>query len=334
MEKLLVTHIDLDGVGCAVLATLYQDMLGVTKIDMRDYGFEKDTELMQWYKSFPSVMFADLSMPESDAEAFSKSVPDVRYFDHHLSAEWLSHKEGSVYSTEKCGTRLMWEGLIKPNLKRYPPSVERFVHLVDTYDCWHEDSPDWHEAVSLNFLMYAKPYRNYDVDKTPYLQTEVFISHLVDKLTKDKTTFKFDENERKEIDASWDRLKWVHDKALDNLDIREDSKGKVFGLTSASSKISLVCSMLLHENPAMDYLICVNTFRGVNGKLSFRTKREGFDLNTIGIANGHEQACGGMLTPENAVAFMKNHKLTFRYKDDPVFDVDNPDTWTVEVAQK
>ena len=76
--------------------------------------------------------------------------------------------------------------------------------------------------------------------------------------------------------------------------------------------------------------MCLNLYRGLNGKLSFRTTRDDLDLNDIICCAGHAKAAGGTVVPELAEKFWNDNSLCWAYKDMETIDVDRPSTWLVK----
>lgn len=331
MSTILISHIDLDGMGPIILRELFNQYLHIDEVDCRDYGFESNTTLLEHYKTFDKILFTDISVPQEVAEELSKTS-EVVFMDHHLPARWLENRPGSFYSEDECGTSLFWNHYVKPRIRRYNPVVDRVVELIDTYDCWKDTSPLWDDAVSLNYVMYSSRFHVYG-DKTPLAECSRFVDHMVRKIRENTTgTWEWDDGEQEIIELQKCRLGSLYTRCMDNIDVREDSAGRVFGVIQASSKISLVCSMILKNNPAFDYLVCVNSFNGVNGKISYRT-RDRFDLNTIGMAHGHASAAAGTVTPDLALRLLSEHELTPRYGNDPLYDEKDMESYFSKVTQ-
>lgn len=312
--KLLVTHIDLDGAGVLVLESMFHDVLGFGKVICRDYGFEGDPETVELMDRYDEIVFADISVPKESADGMRAKGKVVRFFDHHDSASWLSDDPMSLYDDKRCGTILFWDGYVKPLVRRYSMMLGKFMHLVDVYDRWVEDSPDWHDAVSLGFLMYSPMLHNWNTDDK-YMAIKPFVDHWADRIRNMGSEWAFSDKEIAVITNSFSRLDEAYDDSIRHLDSRVDGKNRLFGVFSASSKISLVCSRILDNYPAYDYVVCVSSYKGVSGKLSLRTKRDDVDLTEIKCANGHKKACGGQVTSDDAVRFLNEHDRVLRYND-------------------
>ena len=70
---------DTDGYGGTILAKYFNEWLNFDEFMTLDYGFEKDSELINYMKTFDLVVIADLTFPEEVASQF----PNLIVFDHH-----------------------------------------------------------------------------------------------------------------------------------------------------------------------------------------------------------------------------------------------------------
>lgn len=316
-NKILVSHSDLDGIGAIFIGWYYREKLGFDDFLSEDYGFEQDKDKMDLLKSYRTVVFADLSIPEEYHNQLIEAGVDVSYYDHHSSAEYLQGYDKMTFDLDKCGTMLFWEFYVKPRIKRFPPIVEEFVTLVDTYDIWRQESELWQTAKNLNSVLYG--IRDYG-SKSFFESYEPFFNLMTTKF-KHFTHWRETDLERRLIERAEKREQDVYDKARETMSIRLDSKGKAFGVFAVPSKISLVASRILLEEPELDYLVIVNTWGGITGRLSFRSKN-GFNCNSLGAANGHDCAAGGEILPDLAKEFLEDPSLAFTYEED--FDPENP----------
>ena len=296
-----MSHIDLDGLG-SVLVYLYFKNRNIPGMDfdtymLLDYGWETIPENISYIASFDEVVMADISAPKEYIDQIRAKGTQVKIFDHHLAAEWLKDDPDSVWDQERSGTRIFWEEYASKILKRYPLVIKQFVYLVDAYDCWREDSPLWEDAKGLNAVLYG--LKNFTAGNEIDSNQE-FIETMLRKFDLFPNEWTWLPKERRIIQESLRRELELYDQAVKSMKIRIDTKGRAFGVIASGSKISLTCSRILKENPAMDYLICVNSFRGINGKLSFRTKRGDFDLNSLAGVHGHAVAAGAQVLPEFA----------------------------------
>lgn len=261
--------------------------------------------------TFDEIVIADLSMKESVAEELKNKGIHLIFFDHHESATWLENEKGSLYNMEFCGTHLFWNNYVKKYIEDYPKIIDEFVYLINIYDLWKQDDKDWIRAKHLNDVLYG--IKNYQKDSN-FEKMEPFF-HLVEKKIEHLDKWIETSQEERLIKRSEDREQEMYNKAMKNMVIRQDKKGKFFGTFALVSKISLVCSRILEEQPNLDYVVCFNTWGGLSGKLSFRSK-EKFNCNDLGIANGHDGAAGGKITIDMAMKMMEDPNLVFTYNED------------------
>ena len=302
MKRILCVHTDLDGLGSVLIYLYFKEKRVIPGMDFDtymiiDYGWEQIPENIDYMTSFEEVIMADISAPKEYIDQIRARGTRVRIFDHHLSSEWLKDDSDSVWDKERSGTRIFWEEYARPLVRRYPLALKQFIYLVDAYDSWREDSPLWSEAKDLNSVMYG--LKNYNAGNEIDSNKD-FIETTLRKLDLFPNEWTWLPKEKKIIQDSLKREQDLYNKAMEEIKIRVDRKERIFGLITLGSKISLVSSKILADNLAMDYLICINSFHGINGKLSFRTRRKDFDLNCFAGVHGHAQAAGAKVTPEMA----------------------------------
>jgi len=309
-RKLLVSHVDLDGHACIAIARFFNEKLKFTSMMSEDYSFEEDEEKWNYMKTFNTVIFSDLSMPKEKVEELRSFDIHVEIYDHHSKADWLKDDKDSSFDLERCGTKIFWQDYICPKIGRYPAIIDEFVELVDTYDLWKQDSPLWEKAKNLNNILMG--LKNWD-EKDPIQATQAFYD-LFNKKIQNQKHWEETRQELEIIKKANRREEEVYKKSMTLIQIRVDSRGKTFGVFPITSKISLVCSRILQEEENLDYVVAFNTWGGLNGKLSFRS-RNGFNCNDIGIANGHDAAAGGQISTEDSFKFLEKKNLAFAYKD-------------------
>jgi len=311
IKKLFVSHSDLDGAGCLAIARHFNDKLKFTAMISRDYDFELDEEDFEYMKTFNEIIIADLSIKEEKTKELRELGIIVRFFDHHESAVWLKDEKDSSYNLDYCGTYLFWNDYVKKFISRYPLIIDEFVSLVNVYDLWKQEDELWERAKNLNSVLYG--VKNYSAGSNYYKMLPFFelfeqkISHLTEWTETRKEKLLVAKSNKREQD--------MYEKAVKNMTIREDKKGKLFGTFALVSKISVVCSRILQEQENLDYIVCFNTWGGLTGKLSFRSQ-EGFNCNDLGSAHGHDCAAGGRISPDMAIKVMENMDYVFTYNED------------------
>lgn len=309
-RKLLISHCDLDGHGGIALAKYFNSILKFDVIISGDYGIEEDSEQWNFFKTFNTIIFSDLSIPKERVEELRNEDIHVEFYDHHSKADWLSEDKDSSFDLERCGTKIFWQDYIQPRIGRYPTIIDEFVELVDTYDLWKQDSPLWEKAKNLNnVLMGLKDWNVAD----QLLSTKAFYD-LFNKKVENMKHWEETRQELEIIERANKKEEEVYQKSKKLMQIRIDSKGKVFGIFPIASKISVICSRILQEEENLDYVVAFNTWGGLSGKLSFRS-RNGFNCNDIGVANGHDAAAGGQISIEDSFKFLEKKNLAFTYKD-------------------
>ena len=299
MRRLLIGHCDLDGWGSILIHLFFKDRypeLDFTNYMIVDYGWEQVKENISYVCSFSEVIMADMSAPKEVVDLIRSRGTKVTIYDHHLSSEWLKEDPESIWDKERCGTKIFWEEYALKYISRYPKIVQEFVDLVDTYDCWREDSPLWQEAKNLNSVLYS--FRDYNATNE-IDANRTFVLQVLRKFSV-FPNWTWTEREKELINKSNERENQVYEESLSTMRVRVDKKNRLFGIITIGSKISIVCARILKDNPALDYVICINSFRGISGKLSFRTQRDDFDLNSLAGVHGHPKAAGGTVTPELA----------------------------------
>lgn len=323
---ILLTHTDLDGMGNLILGRLFQKKLGIDDFLSVDYGFEEKPEILERLLSYDKVIITDLSPSETFFKKLKEKCTEVRGYDHHETSSYFSAYEGCVYDSSRCGTKIFWEEYVKNIVKRYPSMLKDFIDRVNTYDMWKENSPLWEDAVGLNSVLYAM--KNYQIRDNEVASNDVFVTLTLRKIAESgRDDWFWTERESRLIQIGKEKEERAYQKAKEEMQIRVDQKDRNFGIIKLSTKISLVCSRILREKSGLDYIICINTFGGITGKLSIRTRDDKFNLNDLAMAHGHPASAGAVISPEKAIEFWDNEEMLPIYKDDPRYTENNSDSW-------
>lgn len=148
----LVSHVDLDGYGCAILARRYlkdlkaeyhvnYDELAVTLMDI-----PRDVHLY----------LTDLSIPENLA-GLIEEFSDVTIIDHHVSTYWVRKRysaSGRIdfkVTKRRCATYLFGEYLVEHRMATMCEWLGSWMELVDDYDRYVKK---YDESDRLNSLLY------------------------------------------------------------------------------------------------------------------------------------------------------------------------------------
>ncbi len=139
---ILITHIDLDGAGCEVVARFFYPEL--TAVYHLDYD-TVDKELRKITNDpRENLIFADIAMTTETASWLDSAYAGrVELFDHHKTAmESLGNYPWAHFDLSVSGTKLLFNTLrARMPEKQIPEALSKFVFYVNDYDLWiHESS--------------------------------------------------------------------------------------------------------------------------------------------------------------------------------------------------
>jgi len=291
MYKLL-SHTDLDGVGCGVLARLaFGDQVKIRYNSIASLNRE-----VEWFlendERNTHLFITDLSVNEENEkrlEEFYKEGGIVQLLDHHKTAlhfneyEWghvvVEDDEGNLAS----GTSLFYEYLIKNELIQTSNAVNKFVELVRQYDTWEWEKNNNQEAHRLNALFFL-------------ISIDEFEEKMVNRLQNNDHFF-FDEFEQKILDMEEDKVeRYIRRKRRELVQASIDDY--LAGIVYAESYHSELGNELGKEYPHLDYIVMLN----MGGKrISLRTIHDHIDVSEVAGrygGGGHAKAAGCSLTNE------------------------------------
>ncbi|ADF40579.1 oligoribonuclease [Priestia megaterium] len=306
MYKLL-SHTDLDGVGCGVLAKLaFGD-----RIKIRYNSIASLNREVEWFleneERNTHLFITDLSVNEENEkrlEEFYQTGGKVQLLDHHKTAlhfneyEWghvvVEDNEGSLAS----GTSLFYEYLIENELIQTSNAVDEFVELVRQYDTWEWEKNNNQEAHRLNALFFL-------------ISIDEFEEKMVNRL-QNSDHFFFDEFEQKILDMEEDKVeRYIRRKRRELVQTSIDDY--LAGIVYAESYHSELGNELGKEYPHLDYIAMLN----MGGKrISLRTIHDHVDVSEVAGhygGGGHAKAAGCSLTNE-----AYNQFVTDTFHLDPV----------------
>ena len=306
MYKLL-SHTDLDGVGCGILAKLaFGD-----RIKIRYNSIASLNREVEWFleneERNTHLFITDLSVNEENEkrlEEFYQTGGKVQLLDHHKTAlhfneyEWghvvVEDNEGSLAS----GTSLFYEYLIENELIQTSNAIDEFVELVRQYDTWEWEKNNNQEAHRLNALFFL-------------ISIDEFEEKMVNRL-QNSDHFFFDEFEQKILDMEEDKVeRYIRRKRRE---LVQTSIGDYLaGIVYAESYHSELGNELGKEYPHLDYIAMLN----MGGKrISLRTIHDHVDVSEVAGhygGGGHAKAAGCSLTNE-----AYNQFVTDTFHLDPV----------------
>jgi len=292
MYKLL-SHNDLDGVGCGILAKLaFGDQVKVRYNSVAGLDREVEWFLENDNKGETFLLITDLSVSERNEkklEAFYRATGKVQLIDHHKTAMHFNHYDwGRVVVEDEAGklcsaTSLFYEYLIVHQLMEPSKAISDFVELVRQYDTWEWEKNNNNQAQRLNALFYL-------------VSMDEFEEKMINRL-KTSEHFSFDEFEKKLLAMEDDKIeRYIRRKKRE---LVQYQIGEHFaGIVYAESYHSELGNELGKDYPHLDYIAIVN----MGGKrLGFRTIHDHTDVSEVAGqfgGGGHAKASGCSLTRE------------------------------------
>ncbi|MFJ7732696.1 DHH family phosphoesterase [Lysinibacillus sp. NPDC097231] len=307
MYKLL-SHNDLDGVGCGILAKLaFEDQAkvrynSISSLDREiEYFLEHDQQDM-------FLFITDLSPSEENEKRlndFYNATGNVQLLDHHKTANHLNDYQWAKVLVEdekgclNSATSLFYKYLVTHGLLEKTNVITEFVELVRQYDTWEWEKNNNQQAHRLNTLFFL-------------VSIEEFEEKMLERL-KTSEHFDFDEFEMKILNMEEDKIeRYIRRKRRE---LVQTAMGEYFvGVVYAESYHSELGNELGKENVHLDFIAILN----MGGKkISFRTIHNHIDVSAIAEdfgGGGHQKAAGCTLTD---VAYEQFVAQTFHIKPIP-----------------
>lgn len=281
----LITHNDLDGIGCEVVFKL----LYGNEVDVLSLGYDKVNNIVEQsleelrLGTYEKLFITDLSISEELAKIIDKEGLKVQLLDHHPSAIHLNEYPFAQViinlsnGLKNSGTYLSFVNLMDDliNKELHNESLEDFVELVRQYDTW-----EWkeifknEEAKRLNDLLYI-------------LGREKFVDNMIHRIKNNEILF----SETDEL------ILEIKQKEIDNyINIKEkgliikDFKLYKIGIIIADSYTSELGNILCERHEELDFIAIIK-----QGAVSLRTVKD--DINLTDVAKqfgggGHPKASG------------------------------------------
>lgn len=307
---LLITHTDLDGIGCSILVQRYFENFDIMCLN---YNEMADKILLAWrtFREYDKVIISDLSIPYDIATMFITLTDNVVFIDHHMSSlKYANCFPESLIMTEykgvpTCGTDLLSIYLCDTYNITLQPQEIQFIKLVRSWDTWAwVDEDDGYIACQLNDLLSLKSRNE-------------FITDCLEQLEKYDTFPEFST-----IDAA---LLAIHEKrranyiqSSSNRITFKDIGGYTCGIVFADEFVSILGNSLCTNNEHIDIAVMVSMkYRSI----SFRTIRDDIDLSEFASkyfgGGGHRKAAGAELSDKTImkiinIATRSRPKFSFR----------------------
>lgn len=301
-DWIIITHSDLDGVGCAVLL---KALTRKKKIFIQyASNYTKANELVKEAISeshWEKIFITDLSVPEDTAQLIDETNKyRVVLLDHHPGIEHLDKYEWATVKPCKsgdvnghCGTSLVYEyckehfsDVIEQHLHYATETIEKLVETIRRYDLWL-----WKTAYNDQFAKDLNDYLGI-VGFIDFLDTmcEVILDDF--KPILDDSDYNLLKYRQREIDN------YIKGK-IRRVDIREIDGYRV-GCIIADRNLSELGNRMMEEIDDIDLTLMINIERGTVSMRSLEEK----NVNCTNIAKkwfgggGHPLSSGGELPLE------------------------------------
>ncbi|MBW8348777.1 oligoribonuclease [Bacillus sp. IITD106] len=291
MYKLL-SHNDLDGVGCGILAKLAFGKEVKVRYNSVS-GLDREVEWFFDNENKDTFLFiTDLSVNEENEkrlDEFYQRGGRVQLLDHHKTSDHFNQYDwGSVVVEDEDGkltsaTSLFYEYLVAHQLMESSSAVEEFVELVRQYDTWEWERNENHQAHRLNALFFL-------------VSIEEFEEKMIHRL-KTSDHFDFSEFEAKILEMEEHKIERYISRKKREI-VQTEVGGLYAGVVYAESYHSELGNELGKEFPHLDYIAILN----MGGKrMGFRTIHDHVDVSEIAShfgGGGHAKASGCSLVDE------------------------------------
>ena len=268
MNRIVITHADLDGVGCAfLLARCFpvDNLKFVTR-------HSELHDLIIALKDVPpsEVWITDLSIHKKTAKLLANTHHDINYVDHHNTSVYLKDMYDWAFVDTGCSATLsLWRIL---SSKFELQDFEGLITTIDDYDCYgYEANEPSIPAQHLNALQLILG---------PFLML---------KRLHNKPSPKITDNEAQFIAASIYKdeqyIQNVHDP------IEATSSAGKFLLVCCERCTSKIGNLLLHDNPDVEFIVLPN----YNTRTIGLRGRGDFNLSLLAKyfnGGGHPKAAG------------------------------------------
>lgn len=300
MYKLL-SHNDLDGVGCGILATLaFGEDVDIRYNSISSLNEEVKKFLADEAQHEKELWVTDLAVNEENEAAISNFIQSggkVRLVDHHKTSEhlnahdwaWIATKEED--GTPTSATSMLYDVLVKEGHLEKTKAVNEFVELVRQYDTWEWEKRNNEAAKQLNALLFLQ-------------SIEEFADEMIQRL-QHNDTFVFSDLEEKLLQVQdAQTARYIRKKRKQVVPVKIDTY--LAGVVHAESYLSELGNDLGKTFPHLDLIVMI--MMGTK-RLSLRTIHDDVDVSAIAGnygGGGHQKASGASLTDDAFELFVKN----------------------------
>ena len=277
----LITHSDLDGIGCEILFKyIHGDKAEVTIAETYNVNEIVESALDDLEnKKYTKLFITDLSINEKLAKRINDNDMNVTLLDHHPSAEFLNkYKFANVIIEsgrgKECGTRLLASHYCE-YLQHASFELVKFIELVRQYDTW-----EWKEkynnidAKKLNDLLYI-------------LGREKFVNLILQKLRNNEDLF--DETINLVLELKQNEIDNYINTKEKNL-IVKNVLGYTVGIIICDMFSSELGNVLSERHPELDFIAIIK-----QNSVGLRCVKDEINLTEIAKhfnGGGHKKASG------------------------------------------
>lgn len=294
----LFTHLDLDGVGCAVLARLtFGKNVEITYCNYDEVDSLVREYISEMNKEHDTCFITDIGIKDDLASMINLEYKNnFKLFDHHKTALDLNKYDWCTVETENKETGSMTSGteLFSKYLvdhKYLEVDVSDFVRIVTDYDTWRWSTLGKEGQVSK------------DVNDLLYLYgREIFETWCMRCIDSGKFPH-FDEESSLMLTFNKNEIeKYIKEK--DKTIIVNCNREYMYGVVFADKYISELGNELCKLNKELDYIVIVNMS---TRSVSYRTIKDNIDVGMIAKEHGgggHPKAAGAKIKFDNILNFL------------------------------
>lgn len=294
----LFTHLDLDGVGCAVLARLtFGKNVEITYCNYDEVDSLVKEYISEMNKEHDTCFITDIGIKDDLASMINLEYKNnFRLFDHHKTALDLNKHDWCTVKTENKETGSMTSGteLFSKYLvghKYLDTDVSDFVRIVTDYDTWRWSTLGKEGQVSkdVNDLLYLYGRERFETWCMRCIESGKF-PHFDEESS---LMLAFNKNEIE---------KYIKEK--DKTIIVSCNREYMYGIVFADKYISELGNELCKLNKELDYIVIVNMS---TRSVSYRTIKDNIDVGMIAKEHGgggHPKAAGAKFDVYKVTKFL------------------------------
>ncbi|WLV25318.1 oligoribonuclease [Aciduricibacillus chroicocephali] len=303
----LLTHNDLDGVSCGILAKLafgkkaqvrYNSVAGLDR-EVAWFLENGDPETF--------LFITDLSVNEENElalQAFHEREGRVKLLDHHKTSmdfnkyDWAKVEVEDEAGKLKCAASIFYEYLVEEGLLEKRAAISDYIELVRQYDTWEWEKQNNQMARRLNALFYL-------------LSIEEFEEKMLERLNGNEP-FYFNDLEKEILKMEDKKMEsYIRRKRRELVQLKVG--GLFAGVVHAESYHSELGNELGKEYPHLDYIVIIN----MGGRRAgFRTIHDHVDVSDVASqfgGGGHAKASGCAMSDE-----VYEHYVSRAFAEEPL----------------